>query len=342
MAGLTGQSSGAWWTSSGGAAPIPIPTPPPDSLLRWPRVGLSIAPLIVATAHNIPETVKKLVDAGANLTRINLLSALWPGVDCLPYLQEANGTWDLLRWNQRYFDRLAEVRERMNQAGIAIIWTNYELYSWSARKQGPQQVGTPWRHNVNGVYWKSDDSTFDVLPDAWSAAWFQKIVPTLALPHNAFEIGNEFPEKALHERVSDLVRPLQPLTHITINRNEDTPGQYANMKVGGVRYDRISFHGRRLKQVSDLDRIYPAEPTYRTFNQFFAHCPHDPKRVIFSSDGARTSDSPVDTYDWGPLREFFQEVRRRGCSIEHQSRAKMTAPPNHHMIEVDWFRSVIQ
>lgn len=319
------------------------PQPPSDELLTWPRAGMSIASLIVASACNIAETVRRFEDAGVGLTRINLLSALWPGVDCMPFLQAANGTWDLERWNARYFDRLAETRERMNQAGIAVIWTNYELYSWSRRKEGPQQINTPWRHNINGVRWPPDDTTLSqLLPDTWSRDhWFPKVVPLLGMPHNAFEIGNEFPEKSLHERVADAVRAIQPNAHITINRNEDTPGQYTNMKVGGVRYDRISFHGRYLKVVSDLKRVYKDEPDYKTFDQFFKNCPHDPARIIFSSDGARISDSPVDTYDWGPQREFFREVRRRGCSIEHQSRAKMTPPPNHHMVEVGWYKTVI-
>jgi hypothetical protein len=220
-----------------------------------------------------------------------------------------------------------------------VQWTNYELYSWSDRKDGPQQAHTPWRHNVNGVYWAPDDVTFGVLPDAWSHAWFAKVLPSLRAEINPLEVGNEFPEKPLHARVAAAIRALQPTAQVIVNRQEDTPGQYANMKIGRD-YDRIAFHGRLLKRVSDLDRVYPKEPTYQTFRAFFDACPHDPARIIFSSDGARSSSDPVNTYDWGPLREFFQEVRRRGCSIEHQSRAKMTPPPNHHMIETQWFREV--
>lgn len=324
----------------------PVPPDPPGpideaKLKVWPRYGMSIAGIIVGSDHDIDGTVNKFIDAGVKLTRINLLSALWNGVDILPYRQTADGRWDLYDWNPAFFERVEYIRDKFNSAGIVVIWTNYELYSWSDRKKGPQQNNTPYRHNVNGVYWDPTDVTFGILPDAWSLAWISKIVPYLKLDYNVFEIGNEFPEKALHERVADHVRSIQSNALISINRNEDTPGQYENMKIGKGRYDKIAHHGRYLKEVRDLDRNYPREPKYNSFNEFFKRCPHDPKRIMFSSDGARTGDSPIDTYDWGKLRDFFQEVMKRGCSIEHQSRAKMTPAPNHHMIEVEWFRSVI-
>lgn len=340
-------ASAYWWLGEPGGV---TPQPPNEDLLRWPRDGMSIAGLIVNSAANIPETVARFVDAGVALTRVNLLSALWPGVDVLPYRRRADGLWDLYDWNSQYFDRLFEVRERMNQAGIVVIWTHYELYSWSSRKAGPQQIDTPWRHNINGVFWPPDDSTVTtLLPDPWSKDWFTKVVPLLGMPANGFEIGNEFPEKALHARTASFVRMRQPDAQICVNRNEDTPGQYLNMKIGQGVFDRISFHGRKLKSIrpqpgrpqGDLDLIYSDEPTYKTFNQFFAKCPHDAKRIVFSSDGARTSDDPVNTYTWDELKDFFRDVRRRGCSIEHQSRAKMTPFPNHHMIEGEWFKSVI-
>lgn len=320
-----------------------VPPVDKDTLKIYPRHGMSIAGLLVSSAANIPETVRIFQDCGVQSTRINLLSALWPQTDTLPFSRRTDGQWDLTAWNPVYFDRLVEIRDRMNVAGIAVQWTNYELYSWSDRKPGPQQVGTPWRHNVNGVYWPPDDSTFQLLPDSWSAEWFAKVQPYLGLDVNVFEIGNEFAEKALHERVEAL---FPEDDQIQVNRNEDTPGQYANMKIGR-NYDFIAFHGRKLKQVADLDLVYPREPDYKTFNEFFENCPHDPKRIIFSSDGARQSGAaglnPETAYDWAALREFFREVKfKRGCNIEHQSCAKLGAFPNHHLIEHEWFESVIR
>lgn len=320
--------------------PIPSPINIP-ALQKQPRYGLSIASLLVNTQCNIEETLKRFIDAGANSTRINLLSALWAGVDCLPYNLTLDGKWDLFSWNTEYFERLQKIKELFNSAGINIQWTNYELYSWSKRKSGVQQNNTPWRNNINGVSWKEDDSTFQVLPDEWSKEWFKEICPLLGLDYNIFEIGNEFPEKALHERVRDYVRSIIPNALIQVNRNEDTPGQYTNMKIG-KNYNFISFHGNKLKELNDLNRVYNKEPDYKTFQQFINKCPHEKGRVTFSSDGARISSDSTNTYDWEKLGEFFQHMKNLGYGIEHQSRAKMTPAPNHHMIEIDWFKKVIK
>lgn len=322
--------------------PRVIPAPVPADLLRRPRMGMSIAGLVVNSASNIEETVKRYVDAGVKDTRINLLSALWPGVDCLPYLREPDGRWNLYNWNQRFFDRVIETRERMNGAGITVSWTNYNLYDWSRRKPGPQQINTPYRHNVNGVFWSDEDVTFGILPDEWSKAWFQKVCPLLDLHLNPFEIGNEFPEKGVHERTKNFVRSFIPNALLQVNRNDDTPGQYANMKIGRD-YDFISFHTNRIKKydeyLSFLSEEFEREPDYQTFNDFFDNCPHDRSRVMWSSDGARTSDDPTHTYNYHQLGIFLKDMKRRGYGVEHQSRAKMTPAPNHDMIEVDWFRA---
>lgn len=317
----------------------PIPTP--GDLTKYPRYGLSIAALLVNTKHDIIETVKRFVDAGANSTRINLLSALWPGVDCLPFNHFYDGFWDLFDWNNQYFERLAEIKERINSNGITIQWTNYELYSWSRRKPGNQQINTPWRNNINGIYWSPEDITLtEVLPDEWSIEWFKKVCPLLDLHINPFEIGNEFPEKSLHERVRIEVLKIVPDAKLQVNRNDNKPGQYTNMKIG-LMYDLYAFHGNGLKELKDLDKVYD-EPVYKTFQQFIDNCPHDKERVIFSSDGARISDDPFNTYDWIKLGVFFDYMIELGYNIEHQSRAKMTPAPNHHMIEVDWFKERVK
>ena len=323
-----------------GELPNPIPPTPNPSLTKYPRYGMSIAGLLVGTKHDIKETLKRFVDAGANSTRINLLSALWNSVDCLPFMS-LNGKWDLYFWNNQYFERLQEIKESFNSAGINIQWTNYELYSWSKRKPGPQQNNTPWRNNINGINWSTEDITFGILPDNWSKEWFKKVCPLLSLEVNPFEIGNEFPEKALHERVRNEVRSIVPNALIQINRNGDTPGQYTNMKIG-INYDLISFHGRKLKEISDLNKIYIDEPDYKTFQEFIDDCPHERKRVIFSSDGARISDDFLNPYDWNKLGKFFDHMSGLGYNIEHQSRAKMTPAPNHHMIEIDWFKERVK
>jgi hypothetical protein len=310
-------------------------------LFKWPRYGMSISGFVLNPRHQVEEIVKIYQEAGVTLTRINLLATSWVNpANYMPFTRVGENLWDLYKWDQRYFDRLELVRDLMNEAGIVVIWTNYELYSWSKRKDFPGQDKTPWRNNINGVFWEKEDTTLYKLPDAWSIAWFEKVVPYLRLNPNVFEVGNEFPEKPLHFRVKNEIKRIQPDALVSVNRQEDTPGQYVNMKVG-KEVDFCSYHGRLLKHPSDLERVYPKEPDWKTFNQFFEDVRPDPKKMIFSSDGARSSDDPVDTYNWENLRDFFREIKAKGCSIEHQSRAKMTEEPNHHMIEAEWFKSVI-
>lgn len=326
-----------------GESDSPIIIPPNAELIKFPRYGMSINALVNASKCNIQETVKRFVDAGVQSTRINLITALFPEIDCLPFTQLPNGEWDLFAWNAQYFERIQEVKESMNKVGIQIQWTNRELYSWSHRKYGIQQNNTFWRNNVNGIFWEydSNDIMFGTFPyDGFSIKWFEKICPLLDLTTNTWEIGNEFPEKGVHERDRDEIRKIVPNALIQVNRNDDTPGQYTNMKIGED-YDFIAFHGRLLKSIGDLDNIYSKEPDYKTFQEFIDKCPHDRKRVIFSSDGARINkDSDLgitETYDYPVLGRFGKHLKALGYNYEHQSRAKMTPPPNHHMIEVDWF-----
>lgn len=307
-------------------------------LIKYPRYGLSVAGLVMNRKHDIKATVEKLLEAGANATRINIFGAVRGEDSVQPFNKHPDGLWDLYDWNHEYYERLMETKERMNNAGIVCTWTFLDLYSWSDRKPGPQQDNTPWRHNKNGVYWKPDDKTFQVLPDNWCKEFIARTAPQLRLDTNIWEIGNEMPEKSMHEEMRDLVRRTVPSALIQVNRNDDTPGQYDNMKIG-KNYDFLALHGRKLKRLGDLVEKYKGGD-YPTFKDFMAS-KHEPWRVVFSSDGARISDDKVDTYDWDRLREWFRFVKKEGYNIEHQSRAKMTPAPNHHMIEVDWFRSVI-
>ncbi|HMJ82299.1 MAG TPA: hypothetical protein VK504_03990, partial [Vicinamibacterales bacterium] len=208
----------------------------------------------------------------------------------------------------------------------------------------------PWRNNTNSVKWggkyngdiKEDDPTLAALPDTWQVALCEWLIPIIGGDGTVIEIGNEMPEKELHQRTAALIRQIiSPRQEVSWNRNEDTPGQYANMMKRANEYQRCAYHGRLLKRVSDLDRVYPREPDYPTFRAFFDDCPHEPARIIFSSDGARSSDDPIDTYDWPNLLAFATEVLRRGCSYEHQSRMKM--PENRYdfsKVEHDFLRDL--
>jgi hypothetical protein len=328
--------------------------PPIDTakLKTRPRAGMSLATLIHNPKHNLPEIVRIFNGCGVQWTRINLCSASWTNpTSYMPFLQEADGRWNLYRWDPRYWDRLVDVRERMNAANVVCQFTFLDLRNWSRRESSLDQTFTPWRHNVNGIVWEREDTSLYRLPDAWCEAYIQKAAPLLALDVNYLQPGNEMPEKALHIRIMEMVRTVVPGALIDTNRNEDTPTQARNMKVGQPgSFDTISFHGLKLKQPSDLDRVYTywdektkrmkplSIPTFRALLE----SGFDTQRITFSSDGARVSDDPVETYDYPKLKAFFREVfHTYGANIEHQSRTKMSSAPNHHLLEADWFASVI-
>ncbi len=313
------------------------PVTPPANV--WPRRGASIAALLVDPAWNYKEwaTILGGYFGGRGLTRINILSADWPTPGGLmwPFARRSDGVFDIYSFNPWFADRAMKIKDAMHAQGVIVQWTMPELYSWSNRKKGPGvpdgNLG-PYRNNVNGVKWggayngdrKEDDATLQALPDEWLTAFTEWILPLIGGPGTVIELGNEFPEKEFHQRYAALIHRIDPNQEVSWNRNEDTPGQYANMMKRDGEYQRCAFHGRLLKQVSDLDLVYTAEPDYKTFQEFFDNCPHDPSRIIFSSDGARSSSDPINTYDWPRLLEFATYVmQEQGCSYEHQSRMKM-------------------
>lgn len=343
-----------------------------SKLLTWPRHGMHISGLIVNRKCNIKETIRIFADCGVTLTDVNWLSAVWPELvkDGVFPWKRTRPPFDLFDWNIEFFDRAQEVVERCNAAGIVVQGTLWELYSWSNRKKGPGIPDAnqgPWRANTNGILLggkyngdrHEDDETLGrLIPTPWCVEFLPLILTIWDATINPVRIGNEMPEKSLHQRVARLIRTYEPKALITVNRNEDTPGQYANHKIGtSTDWDRLEYHGLKAKSLrpvkdakgavkwpqGDLDRFYPTSvssvPTFRTL---LDDKRVDKSRITFSSDGARISDSPVNPYDWPKLREWFREVKRRGCSILHQSRAKMSPAPNEEMIESEWFASVIR
>lgn len=343
--------------------PLPIPVPPVgnrEALKVWPRYGLNIASLIVNRQYRIAASIQRFADAGANFTDVNWLSAVWPSLvehGVFPW-KRTTPPFDLFDWNSEFFERANEVRERCNAAGIVVQGTLWELYSWSNRKRGsgtPDANQGPWRNNINGIRLggayngdrhEDDETLTTLIPTDFCREFLPRILAVWDAEVNPVRLGNEMPEKGLHERLRDLVRATEPTALITVNRNEDTPGQYANMKIG-VNYDRIEFHGAQLKTVADLMRVYPVTvSSVPTYQALLDKSSTDKKRITFSSDGARSGpgkDGPTDPYEWDKLKAFFRTVgpKGEGCSILHQSRAKMTPAPNEHMIEVEFFRSVI-
>jgi len=335
------------------SAPAPS-TPPADT---WPRLGLSYYTSLTDPRLDLAGFAARLRDAGADYTRVWLLDA-WAvsangGPGCydgyLPWVRR-DGRFDLDQVDPWYLERLRAYVEAMNAVGVLPQLSGLELYSWSSRKAGmlwvPDANRGPFRLNHQGVRYAEDDALERIGQpsgaDAFLGHCYQRVVETLAGTTYTVELANEMPEKPLHERLAVLWRTAGYLGSISVNRQDDTPGQFANMRIGRPGgYDRIAFHGKR--DLSYLDEDFPREPEHRTFRQFYLSRP-DPTRIILSSDGCRKSTSVDDAYDYDALGAVFRDSRTRGFSVEHQSCLKLRGftegriDPND--LEVDWMRSL--
>jgi hypothetical protein len=358
--------------------PTPPPLPPPippggavPNMHAWPKFGGSYAtgpwrrdydPSLFASLNR---------DAGGDFTRYWLLDA-WgvapngPGqhAGIQPWLRDSAGVFDLSAPNPEWDDRLNRCVRIQNNAGATVQLSVLNLYSWSTRTEGRQWVPDPnlgpFRRNRNGVRW-DDDTTFDRLPD-WVVE--QLIARACAAVNGLavqFEVaGNEFPEKSTHVKMAAMLKSHFTATwrpDISCNRNEDTPGQYFNMKIGRPieyedavgQFDLIAYHGK--DRLSYLDEVDEDEPSHRpnTFrklwDQSWDEGRVDPGRIIMSSDGCRKSGGLIDDcYEWDVLAEVFRDHVRRGFTIEHQSRIKMRPFLENRLdlrdFEGDWLRSI--
>jgi len=331
----------------------PTPDPPPTD--TWPRVGASYYTSLTDVRVDVQDWAHRLRDAGCDYTRVWLLDA-WAipgGTGCydglVPWERTPDGRFDLWALNPRYLARVRAYVEAMNAAGVLPELSGLELYTWSDRKQGMLWVppASRWclRYNRQGVYY-GDDSAFDrigqmVNPDAFLAHFHKQVVSTLTGLVYTVEIANEMPEKPMHARLKDAWRAGGYTGTFAVNRNDDTPGQYANMKIGQD-YDRLNLHGKR--DLDYLEDVYSEEPTYQTFAAFYASGSYQAARVTLSSDGCRKSTDVNDAYDYDALGEVFMDALARGSSIEHQSRIKLRGFTEGRIdlndLEADWLRSL--
>lgn len=317
-------------------APAPIHRPP----VAWPQIGLSHYQALGDPDFDWPVFLDFCRTNGVGYHRTWLIDA-WATRDIgglydgfLPCRRRHDGLFDLFDWRADYFARLRTVTDQSNDRGIFPLWTLLELYSWSTRKgtnPGVPDVGRNlFRANVNGVRWgMPDDLTFGAppfegqgLPDEWLRAFTERVLEALSGTSYAIQIGNEFPEKALHHRVIDMLRSLGYAGEIVINRNEDGPGQPYNMGMvgaGGDRYDRHEFHLGTADETHTADYLdieHPEEAAHgrpTTIRELLGRV--DPARIIVSSDG-----------DGGRIvatqAAIAREVLRLGASFERQSNLK--------------------
>lgn len=337
-----------YWTSR---SVVPV-TPPPGgippgqpALDTFPRIGCSVANIFMANHYDYRKYAQQLADNGIDLAGVNLLSAQWPdmagSLGTWPHVQLSDGRWDLHTFNPAYLDKLYDVIHTFHSKGIHLILCLLELYSWSNRKKdgSPDANVDRWRNNPQGVKWggqyngdrQEDDQTLLDCPDDALKRLMDWLAPVWQIQGGiTIKIGNEYPEKDLHYRVRDHIRRHNPQARFMVNRNEDTPGQYQNMKIG-KEFSMIDYHG--WEDLGFLDKVFPDEPEDRpeTFRQFFdkqtsGGGPLDVNHAlcIANSDGARANDNPVDTYNWDELFKVHEYCWRKGCSLDHQSQIKMS------------------
>lgn len=297
------------------------------------------------------------------MTRVWLINARpeeFDGVD--PVVRLSTGRYDLNQPNGLYYARLRDLVETANAYGCRPVLDVLELYSWSKSKGTLPGVPDRDRHflrnNVQGVRFgePTDDAWFveewsapavpfgGPLPGSWLRGFLKRVHDTLSgLAYTWEAAGNEFPEKRVNFDIADAIRALDSNADISVNRNEDTPGQIFNMDVGGPRYQRIALHGwKRLNDALDElheDEAAAGRPT--TFRKLLLDgwngnpplSEASRRRIVLSSDGARNGRWEwQNPYDWDPLFDVARFAMTKLGGYEHQSRCKMA----YYTGERDW------
>lgn len=332
--------------------PLPFPPAPPPEPPQHRRIGASYYTSLTDPRCDPTAFAAKLREAGCSFTRVWLMDAwaVGQGTGCYdgfyPWVKQAGGGYDLASASPSYHARLQVYVKAMNNAGITPILTALERYSWDNAKQGllwvPDANKGPFRNNIQGLSYTGDDHTYFTLAQSgdFLCAFYAQCVRTLSGLTYEVETGNEMPEKGLHERIRDAWRSAGFTGKIACNRQEDTPGQYTNMKVGTA-YDGIAYHGKG--HLSYLDEVFDREPTHKTFRSFFASGP-DFSRITLSSDGCRKSTDVNDAYDYPALAGVAKDILARGGRFEHQSCMKLRGFTHGTIdlndLEVGWLKTL--
>jgi len=327
---------------------LSIPSHPSLELDVFPRRGCSIASSAIKNTYDYKLFAQKLSDCGMNYTGINIFSAQWPsmvGNAVWPFIQQSDGQWDIRTFNPAFLDRILDYVRVMHEKKIHVTLTLLELYGWSNRKKGPDtpdaNVG-PFRNNINGIKWgglyngdrKEDDETLTkLLPGPVVEMVLNQLVSPLSIPGISWKLGNEFPEKSLHEKMRNLIRAINPTANIIVNRNEDTAGQYFNMKIP-TDYNMIEFHG--WDDLGFLKKDWGGPDEWpNNFDQFFKKknakgqtIKINHSAVICNSDGARANNDPINTYHYDNLFKVFELCVKKKMTIDHQSRVKISGDLN--------------
>lgn len=333
----------------------PLPDPPPAAYApadaRPVGIGVSHYGAPSNLDIDLRAWLRLLADLGVRHTRIGWMMDAWangnnqpslgasiPGgmyAGAKPWRQLSDGRFDLAEFDPVYWDRVVEFAEIAREVGIHVVWTLFDLYSWSNQKAKLWGVPTPnlqpQRCNINGVRWgvPDDDIGFWTQPLDWVQRDFIGKTVAVLTPFRtvcSIEIGNEWKQKEHHGLVRDELRKRGWTGDVQVNRNEDTPSQYHNMGIGlpispmnpaEGGYDRIAFHG--CESLAYLDHDHgSSQHRFRTFRAAWDSGQIAPNRVVISTDGVGFSHPPY--YDIAALMEVVRDAKARGFAVEHQAR----------------------
>lgn len=319
--------------------PLPPPDRPPTAVPDAPRgLGVSYYTAMTDPDCDAAEWAARTRDVGSQHTRVWALDAWANGrlesgtgmyVGLQPWALRGDLRFDLDGPSGAYYEAVDRFVRAFNATGQHVVITVLELYTWSRGKAGlvwvPDRNRQPVRNNINGVKWgdpNDDDGGYFMLPDETLRAFIAGLVSTVGENRGvSFEIGNEMPEKDLHYRMRDWLRAAGWAGRIQVNRNEDTPSQYDNMKIGRD-FDALAIHGRR--DLGYLDEDHGAEQhRHRTFRALYDSGDIGTHSFVLSSDGCRKTTHVDDAYDYPALTEVARDALARGYAFEHQACIKL-------------------
>lgn len=304
---------------------------------RGQRLGFGYTQQHAAWNHALDRAgfVQRMADWGVTWTDLWLMNAWsYQQPHEQPWVQEADGRWNLERFSDPWLDDLLWFVDQCSSHGIAVMLTPMDRFVLS-KVPDPRH---PARHNVQGVTWgqPNEEAFLYAPPDRYLVELVTEVHARLGGFPGPIRLANEFPEKPWHFAFAAEIRRFAPDADLIVNRQEDSPGQFLNMRVGQGLIDRYQFHGgagggpsaAAFKQgLSSLDVVWPKETdagrpdTYRTlFNQV------DMSRVIVCSDGGRSGGPVESAYDYAAWQAVFADVLARGGSVMHQSCIKMAEP----------------
>lgn len=311
-----------------------------STFVRGQRLGLGYTQQHAAWNHELDRKgfIRQMAEWGVTFTDLWLMNSwAYHTPHQQPWVQRPDGLWDLEQFSEPWFEDLEWFIDECRANGIVTMITPMDRFVLS-KVPDPMH---PVRRNVQGVRWgEPDEDTFLFAPpDVYLVTLVFEIIRRMGDKLGPIRLANEFPEKPWHFTFAQIIRSFKPDADLVVNRQEDSPGQFLNMRVGEGLIDRYQFHWngggngpQSLKHgLSALDAVWPRETEAGrpdTMNKLLAVV--DPNRVIFCTDGARNGGPVERAYNYELIQPLLIEALQRGINVLHQSCIKMAEP---HSVE---------